>query len=74
MTPGRKPKPMKPPFGGIFYLRSRYGGSSREPSAIDRLAAVGDPTGATAGRVEEWDAHDRQLRELVAESVRRSLG
>ncbi len=69
-----KPKPLKQPFGGIFYLESRYGNPRREPSAIDRLAAVGDPVGSAAESVRKWDQHEEQLREIVEESVKRALG
>lgn len=67
------PKPLKPPFSVIHYLPSRYGASNRPPSAIDRLAALGAPAGAAARHVEEWDQREEHLRDLVAESVRRTL-
>jgi hypothetical protein len=65
---------MKPPFGAIYYLPTRYGSPLKEPSAIDRLAALGDPEGESAERAHKWDEHERQLRELVEESVQRNLG
>ena len=71
--PAFTPKPMQSPFGIINYLTPPVSLRQFIPSAVDRLAALGDPAGETAKRVEEWDEREAQMRDLIAESVRRTL-
>lgn len=46
-------QPMTQPIGGSAFYRARYG--RWEPSAVDRLAALGDPEGELAKRIAGYD-------------------
>jgi len=37
-----------------------------EPSAVDQLAALGDPDGEAAGRVARWKAREVALSEIAS--------
>jgi len=36
--------------------------AAREPSAVDRLAALVDPDGAAAENIKLWDEHQEEMR------------
>lgn len=41
----------------------------REPSAIERLGAVGDPKGETAKRVARWDRHQERVNDMLGRAA-----